>query len=64
MTRAARVGVVALPLAFLAVFFAYPLLAIVGRGLAPHWSVDLDVASAGAALPALYAGRARRRLAR
>jgi thiamine transport system permease protein len=30
------------PLAFLAVFFAYPVAAIVGRGLAPHWSVDLD----------------------
>jgi len=42
MTRTARVGVVAVPLAFLAVFFAYPVIAIVGRGLAPHWSVDLD----------------------
>jgi thiamine transport system permease protein len=42
MTRAVRVGIVALPLAFLAVFFAYPVIAIVGRGLAPHWSVDLD----------------------
>ena len=42
MTRAARVGVIAVPLAFLAVFFAYPVIAIVGRGLAPHWSVDLD----------------------
>jgi thiamine transport system permease protein len=42
MSRAARIGVVAVPLAFLAVFFAYPVIAIVGRGLAPHWSVDLD----------------------
>jgi thiamine transport system permease protein len=42
MTRAARIGVVVVPLAFLAVFFAYPVIAIVGRGLAPHWSVDLD----------------------
>ena len=42
MTRAARIAVIAVPLAFLAVFFAYPVLAIVGRGLAPHWSVDLD----------------------
>ena len=31
-----------MPLAFLAVFFVYPVVAIVGRGLAPHWSVDLD----------------------
>src|SRR3954453_2993976 len=42
MPRAARVVVIAVPLAFLAVFFAYPVLAIVGRGLAPHWSVDLE----------------------
>ncbi len=32
----------AILVAFLAVFFVYPVLAIVGRGLAPHWSVDLD----------------------
>jgi thiamine transport system permease protein len=42
LPRLVRVLVVALPLAFLAVFFVYPVLAIVGRGLAPHWSVDLD----------------------
>ncbi len=30
------------PLVFLAVFFAYPVLSIVGRGLAPDWQVDLD----------------------
>ena len=40
--RAVRIAVVAVPLAFLAVFFLYPVLAIIGRGLAPHWSVDLD----------------------
>ncbi len=37
-----RVATVAVPLGFLAVFFAYPVLAIVGRGLVPQWSVDLD----------------------
>jgi thiamine transport system permease protein len=40
--RAARVALVVVPLAFLAVFFLYPVIAIVGRGLAPDWSVDLD----------------------
>jgi thiamine transport system permease protein len=42
LPRFVRGLVVAVPLAFLAVFFVYPVLAIVGRGLAPHWSVDLD----------------------
>ncbi|HEY3671066.1 MAG TPA: iron ABC transporter permease [Acidimicrobiia bacterium] len=42
LPRAARVAVIAVPLVFLAVFFVYPVLAIVGRGLAPRWSVDLD----------------------
>jgi thiamine transport system permease protein len=42
LPRGARAAVIAVPLAFLAVFFAYPVIAIVGRGLAPHWSVDLD----------------------
>jgi thiamine transport system permease protein len=41
-TRAVRVTVIVVPLAFLAVFFAYPVLAIVGRGLAPDWHLDLD----------------------
>jgi thiamine transport system permease protein len=40
--RAARVALVVVPLAFVAVFFVYPVIAIVGRGLAPDWSVDLD----------------------
>ncbi len=40
--RSVRVAIVVVPLAFLAVFFVYPVLAIVGRGLAPQWSVDLD----------------------
>ncbi|HEU5306546.1 MAG TPA: iron ABC transporter permease [Acidimicrobiia bacterium] len=40
--RPARVALVVVPLAFLAVFFLYPVIAIVGRGLAPHWSVDFD----------------------
>ena len=30
-----------MPLAFLTVFFVYPVLAIIGRGLAPGWHVDL-----------------------
>lgn len=42
LPRAVRVATVAVPLGFLAVFFAYPVLAIVGRGLVPQWSVDLD----------------------
>lgn len=49
--RATRVALAAVPLAFLAVFFVYPVLAIVGRGLAPGWRVDLgpfgDVATDG-----------------
>lgn len=40
--RAVRVTIVAVPLAFLAVFFVYPVIAIVGRGLAPGWRPDLD----------------------
>jgi thiamine transport system permease protein len=32
----------AVPLAFLAVFFVYPVVSIVGRGLAPDWHLDLD----------------------
>jgi thiamine transport system permease protein len=42
LPRAVRIAVFVVPLAFLVVFFAYPVLAIVGRGLAPDWSVDLD----------------------
>jgi thiamine transport system permease protein len=42
LPRAARVVVTIVPLLFLAVFFAYPVASIVGRGLAPDWSVDLD----------------------
>ena len=42
LPRATRLAVAVVPLAFLAVFFAYPVLAIVGRGLVPHWSPDLD----------------------
>src|SRR3954447_15060687 len=42
LPRAARIAVVAVPLGFLALFFAYPVLAIVGRGLVPRWSLDLD----------------------
>ena len=41
----ARVGgalLAIVPIAFLAVFFAYPVIAIVGRGLAPDGALDLD----------------------
>jgi thiamine transport system permease protein len=39
--RAGRVALVAIPVGFLAVFFAWPVIAIVGRGLAPDGSLDL-----------------------
>src|SRR4051812_9313294 len=42
LPRPVRVAAVVVPIAFLAVFFVYPVIAIVGRGLAPRWSVDLD----------------------
>ena len=38
----ARAAVIAIPLVFLGVFFAWPVLAIIGRGLAPHGALDLD----------------------
>ncbi len=41
-SRAARVVLTLVPLAFLAIFFAYPVVSIVGRGLAPDWQLDLD----------------------
>ena len=41
-SRAGRVAIAVVPLAFLAIFFLYPVAAIVGRGLAPDWRVDLD----------------------
>jgi thiamine transport system permease protein len=41
-SRAARVVLTLVPLAFLAIFFAYPVVSIVGRGLAPDWRLDLD----------------------
>jgi len=40
--RWVRVALTAVPLAFLVVFFVYPVVSIVGRGLAPDWAVDLD----------------------
>ena len=42
LPRPVRIALVVVPVGFLAVFFAYPVLAIVGRGLVPQWSVDLD----------------------
>jgi thiamine transport system permease protein len=41
-TRATRYLLALVPLVFLAVFFAYPVVSIVGRGLAPDWRLDLD----------------------
>jgi thiamine transport system permease protein len=40
--RVWRFATVAIPAAFLLVFFAYPVLAILGRGLVPRGSIDLD----------------------
>ncbi len=37
-----RVALVAVPVGFLAVFFAWPVLAIIGRGLAPDGALNLD----------------------
>ena len=42
VTRGARVLVVAIPVAFLGVFFVWPVVAILGRGLAPGGDVNLD----------------------
>lgn len=42
-SRGARVALAAVPLAFLAVFFAWPLVAIVDRGLRPEGDWRLDV---------------------
>jgi len=41
LSRGARGALAAVPLTFLAVFFVYPVLAIVGRGLAPDWRLEL-----------------------
>lgn len=40
--RLGRIALVAVPLAFLGVFFAWPVVAILGRGLAPGGSPNLD----------------------
>ncbi len=40
--RLARIGLLAVPLAFLAVFFVYPVASIIGRGLTPDGSLDLS----------------------
>jgi len=42
MTRLARTAMIAVPLAFLAVFFLYPVATIIGRGLWPDGTLDLD----------------------
>jgi thiamine transport system permease protein len=41
MARVGRLALVAIPVAFLAVFFVWPVAAIVGRGLLPDGSLDL-----------------------
>jgi thiamine transport system permease protein len=41
-SRPARAFLALVPVAFLAVFFVYPVVSIVGRGLAPDWRLDLD----------------------
>jgi thiamine transport system permease protein len=40
--RAGRVALIAIPVAFLGIFFAYPVVAILGRGLVPQGALDLD----------------------
>jgi thiamine transport system permease protein len=42
VTRVGRVAIVAVPVAFLAVFFAWPVIAILERGLAPDGALNLD----------------------
>jgi thiamine transport system permease protein len=42
LPRWVRAALAIVPAAFLAVFFVYPVASIVGRGLAPDWSLDLD----------------------
>ncbi|MGZ4798597.1 MAG: ABC transporter permease, partial [Acidimicrobiia bacterium] len=37
-----RVAIVAIPVGFLGVFFAWPVIAIIGRGLVPKGALDLD----------------------
>lgn len=37
-----QLAIVAVPLVFLGVFFVWPVIAIIGRGLAPHGALDLD----------------------
>ncbi len=41
-SRAVTWAVAAVPIAFVTVFFVYPVGAILGRGLAPHGTLDLD----------------------
>ena len=40
--RAAHIAIIAVPVVFLGVFFAYPVLAVLGRGLAPQGALNLD----------------------
>lgn len=42
MTRAGRVAIVAVPVTFLAVFFVWPVIAILERGLAPDGALNLE----------------------
>ena len=41
VTRLGRVALVAIPVTFLAIFFAWPVIEIIGRGLAPDGTLDL-----------------------
>jgi thiamine transport system permease protein len=53
VTRVGRVAIVAIPVAFLAVFFAWPVIAILERGLAPDGALNLDPLGAVLTDPAL-----------
>ncbi len=42
LARSVRIAIIAVPVVFLAVFFLYPVAAIIGRGLVPRGALDLD----------------------
>jgi thiamine transport system permease protein len=42
LERVGRIAIIAIPVGFLTVFFAWPVIAILARGLAPDGALDLD----------------------
>ncbi len=55
MTRAGRAALLAVPLLFLGVFFAWPVAAIIGRGLVPQGQLDLGALGPVVSDPSLRA---------